>query len=128
MIRYPLITLILMLTTHIVSGQMITTFAGGGTLGLGDGGPATAAEVNRPTGVAVDDVGNVYICEPLTNRVRKVGLDGNIATFAGTGIAGYSGDGGPAVAAQLSHPNCVATHGTDVYIGDSYHLDFKNWH
>ena len=87
----------------ILSGQVITTVAGGGEA-LGDNGPATSAKLNQPTGVAVDAAGNLYIADPQDQRVRKVNASGTITTLAGTGVRDYSGDGGPASAATLKAP------------------------
>jgi len=79
--------------------------AGIGVAGFsGDGGPAARALLNGPVGVAVDAAGNVFIADTGNNRIRRVGLDGKISTFAGTGAPGYSGDGGPASLAQLTRP------------------------
>src|SRR5437667_70982 len=80
----------------------ITTVAGDGTFGYsGDGGPATAAQFALPASVALDAAGNLYIAENFYSRVRKVDTSGIITTVAGNGNYGYSGDGGPATAAQL---------------------------
>jgi uncharacterized protein (TIGR03437 family) len=88
---------------------IITTIAGTGLAGFsGDGGPATAAQLNTPYGVAVDLAGAVYVADFLNNRVRRIGPDGAIATFAGSGGDASSGDGGPATAAQLLEPRNVA--------------------
>jgi sugar lactone lactonase YvrE len=96
---------------------IITTVAGGGEPadGLGDGGPAIAAQLYGPAGMAVDGAGNLFITEygelsstDEGNRVRKVTPDGIITTVAGTGEAGFSGDGGQATAAQLTKPFHVA--------------------
>ncbi len=85
----------------------------------GDGGPAIAATLYYPSGVAVDAAGNVYIADSQDNRVRKVTPNGIITTVAGTGIAGFSGDGGPAVNAQLNRPWDVAVDAAgDLYISD----------
>jgi sugar lactone lactonase YvrE len=95
----------------------------------GDGGPATAAKLDRPRGIAVDSAGNVYIAQesgdPATDttgaRIRRIDPSGTISTFAGTGTAGYSGDGGPADRARLKQPRGVAVDrrtGT-VFIGDT---------
>src|ERR1035438_6215997 len=87
---------------------VITTVAGTGTAGSGgDGGPAGSAQLNLPFGVAVDFPGNLYIAEFGGNRVRKVATDGNISTLAGSGVSGYSGDGGQATSAQRSEERRV---------------------
>src|SRR5438477_3590106 len=88
---------------------MITTLAGTGVAGFsGDGSPATAAELSLPRGLGVDGMGNVLIADSNNNRVRKVDTSGTITTVAGTGVAGFSGDGGPATSAQLSFPRSIA--------------------
>ena len=99
----------------------ITTVAGNGTKGFsGDGGPATGASLNDPTRVTVDAQGNLYIADEQNNRVRKVTAAGVISTLAGTGIGGYSGDGGPATSAMLFTPYDVAVDAAgNVYIADS---------
>lgn len=81
---------------------VITTVAGSGRPGFaGDGGPAISARLNNPSSVAVDAAGNLYISDWGNHRIRKVDGNGIISTVAGTGERGYSGDGGPASAAQL---------------------------
>jgi sugar lactone lactonase YvrE len=81
---------------------ILTVFAGTGEKGFsGDGGPATAAQLNIPVWMAADREGNVYFADTFNYRVRKVDTKGIISTFAGTGEAGFTGDGGPATAAQL---------------------------
>jgi uncharacterized repeat protein (TIGR01451 family) len=87
-----------------VSAGIITTFAGGGTRRLGDGGPATSATLVSPYGLALDQAGNLYIADPGNNLVRKVSL-GTITTIAG---GGNGGDGGPATRAALAEPIDVA--------------------
>lgn len=83
----------------------ISTIAGTGVAGYsGDGGPATSAQLNIPSAVLVDSLGNVYIADRGNHRIRKVDPSGTISTVAGTGVVGYSGDGGLATSAQLSHP------------------------
>ena len=83
----------------------ITTIAGTGEQVYGgDGGPAVRAQLNWPYGVAVDSAGNVYISDLFDHRIRRVDTRGTITTIAGTGKQGYSGDGGPAVRAQLANP------------------------
>lgn len=81
----------------------ISTIAGNGTGGFsGDGGAATSAKLWLPFDVTVDPLGNVYINDSENKRIRKVGTDGNISTFAGTGTSGYSGDGGAATDAKIN--------------------------
>ena len=103
---------------------VITTFAGTGEAGFsGDGGPAVQARLNFPSGVAVDVRGNVYIVDTQNHRIRRVGPDGVVATFAGTGEAGFSGDGGPAVQARLSFPSGVAVDARgNVYISGNHRI------
>ena len=76
----------------------------------GDGGPATGAEVNNPEGVLLDPAGNLYISDSGNYVVRRVDPSGIITTVVGdgTGIPGYSGDGGPATQAKLSDPKGLA--------------------
>ncbi len=100
----------------------ITTIAGNGTAGYsGDGGPATAAELSDPSGVAVDGSGDLFIADSGNNVVREVNLNtGIITTIAGNGTQGYRGDGGPATAAELSGPDGLALDGSgDLFIADS---------
>ena len=101
----------------------ITTIIGNGTLGFGgDGGPATAAILNRPYSVALDSSGNVLIADALNNRIRKVTSagSGSISTVAGNGLFSYSGDFGPATSAQFYAPRAVAVDSSgSVYIADT---------
>jgi hypothetical protein len=101
---------------------IITTVAGSGTPGFsGDGGPAASAQLNAPTGLAVDGAGNLYIADTGNRRIREVSKDGTITTVAGDGDLGSSGDGGPATSAQLYPPNAVAVDGAgNLFIADSY--------
>jgi hypothetical protein len=97
----------------------ITTLAGTGTEGFsGDGGPATAAKLSRPFAVAIDTAGNVYIAEVNNHRVRKVNPAGTISTFAGNGLSGFGGDGGPATAASMSATGVAVDTAGNVYIAD----------
>ena len=83
----------------------IVTVAGNGTAGYsGDGGPAVQAQLNQPFGVARGPDGHLYICDTGNHVIRSVAADGTIATVAGSGEAGYSGDGGPALEARLNEP------------------------
>jgi gliding motility-associated-like protein len=101
---------------------IVSTVAGNGTPGFsGDGGNATAAQLNQPFQVGVDDAGNIYIPEGNNHRVRKVSTGGIITTIAGTGAAGYSGDGGSALQATFKglYSICVDAQG-NIYIADGY--------
>ena len=87
----------------------ITTVAGDGVQAYaGDGGFATAASIVRPIAVAVDAAGQLFITDTDGHNVRKVDAAGLISTLAGTGVGGFSGDGGPAASAQLQYPWGVA--------------------
>jgi hypothetical protein len=108
---------------EVTTNGIIITVAGNGTAGfLGDGGRATAAELNSPGGVVVDAAGNLYIADSLNNVIRKVTPAGIITTVAGNGTAGFSGDGGPATKAQLHGTSSVAVDGQ----GDLFIADFSN--
>ncbi len=97
---------------------IITTIAGNGTGGYsGDGGPATAAELSQPGDCLMDASGKLWICDASNNRLRLVSA-GIITTVAGNGIAGYSGDGGPATAAEISYPEDVCFIGSTIYFTD----------
>ena len=90
-----------------------------GTDFVGDGGPATSAILSQAEGIAVDNHGNLYVADADDNRVRKVGPGGIIQTLAGTGAAGFGGDGGPAARAQLNHPYGLALDQSgNVYVAD----------
>ena len=106
---------------RVVTGTTIRTYAGNGIAGYDrDGVAATATPVGNPTGVAVDSAGNVYIADGSA-RVRKVlTSNGLIATIAGTGERGYSGDGGAATGATLNGPAAVAVASNgNVYVADA---------
>src|SRR5262249_47669535 len=107
----------------VTSDGSIRSVAGDGTAGFsGDGGPASAAKLNNPSGISVSPEGDIYIADSRNNRVRKITNDGRIQTFAGSGNSGFSGDGGPAISAQLYQP-----HGVDVDSrGNIYIADFSN--
>jgi NHL repeat len=87
----------------------ISTVAGTGTAGhTGDGGPAAQAEIGHPRGIAIAPAGGFVFAEPFNATVRRVLPNGTIITIAGTGVPGFSGDGGPATEAQLDLPHGVA--------------------
>ena len=98
----------------------MTTVAGNGANGFGaDGAAATAAPVNNPTGLAVEPTGALLIAESSHARIRRVNLDGTLSAVAGTGVPGFSGDGGPATSATISHP-------TQVTVDDAGNVDFSD--
>lgn len=92
---------------------IITTICGIGTPGYsGDGFPATAAQIGLNIfGIEVDDAGNIYLADQSYEVIRKIDRLGRISTIAGTGTAGYTGDGGPATAATISYPCQIAKYG-----------------
>ncbi len=99
----------------------VTTIAGTGEAGhSGDGGPATKATLGVVWDVAVDLAGNLYMS--VGNQIREVDTSGVITTLAGTGVKGFSGDGGPAAKAQLDHPSGIAVDAS----GNVYILDIGN--
>ncbi len=103
---------------------MITTVAGNGTAGYGgDGGQAAAAQLNLPSGIALDAAGNLYIADTVNNRIREVNLGtGLITTVAGNGVGGFTDDGGAATAASLNSPVDVTV---DLH-GNLFFVDYLN--
>jgi sugar lactone lactonase YvrE len=102
--------------------RVITTIAGTGVFGYtGDGGPATSADLTYTTGVGVDGGGNVYVALLHSHAIRRVDAStGTITTVAGTGVAGFSGDGGPATSAQLQYPYRVTVDSAgNLFIADT---------
>jgi len=99
---------------------VIATIAGNGTGAFsGDGGPASIAELYHPAGIALDDSGNIYEVETGSRRVRKISKTGIIITIAGDSLHGFSGDGGPATAAELNNPyGIMADDSGNIYIAD----------
>jgi len=115
---------------EVSAAGIITTVAGNGASNAqsgqgafsGDGGPATSAGLNGPFGVAVDAAGDLFISDLYNNRVRKVSASGTITTVAGNGTQGFTGDGGPATAAQIAQPYGIAVDGS----GNLFFADFGN--
>ncbi len=112
-------------SNHIIrrinSAGIISTFAGKGTAGYsGDGGQATNAEMYSPYGIAIDKSTNIYFVDNNNYRVRKITPSGIISTIAGTGVPGYSGDGGQATSAKINYFGGIAINNTtkDIYIAD----------
>ena len=106
---------------------IIETVAGDGTPGFGgDGGPATAAQLNNPRDIEVDADGSIWIADTDNHRIRKVAPDGTITTVAGDGTAAFAGDDGPATAASLYRPFGVSIdEGGHVYIADTYNQTIR---
>ena len=103
---------------------IITTIAGHGVgIYSGDGGPATAAGLKSPVGLAIDASGNIYIADDSNYVVRKINPSGIISTFAGNGTSGFAGDGGPATTAKFVNPFHVAINSN----GDIYITDLSDW-
>jgi len=100
---------------------VITTIAGTGIAGYsGDGGPAASAQIRFPVDVVIDFEGSIIFSDSGNNRIRKINSSGIITTIAGTGVAGFSGDGGPATSAKLNHPNGLnLDSGGDLYFADN---------
>src|SRR5271155_5068689 len=126
MLRASLFILSLLPYVSAIFGQLpptftISTVAGNGNNSYsGDGGPAINAAINNPNGVTMDAAGNLYIADTNNNRIRRVSVTGDITTVAGTGVAGFGGDGGLATSAVLNHPNRVAFDSLgNMYIADS---------
>jgi len=95
-------------TTCFAADWVISTFAGTGERGFsGDGQPAIAAQINDPFGVVRGPDGALWFCEYTGQRIRKIARDGTLSTVAGTGTAGYEGDGGPALQASFDKPHEV---------------------
>jgi len=104
------------------SGELAVV-AGGSSGYSGDGGQATSASLSNPTGIAVDAAGNLYVSDQGNNRIRKVS-GGIITTIAGNGVAGFTGDGGFAISANLDHPFGVAVDSAGtLYIADGVVVD-----
>ncbi|MGA2267161.1 MAG: hypothetical protein ABSH44_01705 [Bryobacteraceae bacterium] len=106
---------------RIAPDGTITLVAGTGDPGFsGDGGPARLARLSSPSGLAFDIAGNLYIADRGNSLIRKVGPDGIIQSVAGSGVAGFSGDGGPATAARIAFPDGVAIDPLGIiYIADT---------
>ncbi len=120
---FPALTLGALLSCALSTdalGQKYTISTAAGTGSLNQDGPATAATLSNPPGVAVDSSGNLYISDYNAARVFKVTSDGVIGAVAGSGVGGYAGDGGPALAARISGPfGMAADKSGAVYFADS---------
>jgi sugar lactone lactonase YvrE len=103
------------------TNNLIATIAGNGSTSFsGDGGPATAAAISDVNCLALDSVGNLYLADAGNARIRRVGTNGLISTFAGNGVGGYSGDNGAATNASLYDPVGVAVNvAGEVFVADA---------
>ena len=105
---------------HVDVAGIITTVAGTGGRGYGgDGGPGVEAQLDSPTRIRADEDGQLYICDTRNHRIRRVDLNGVIATIAGTGRRGFSGDGGAAVESELNSPHDLRFAEGDLYVADA---------
>ncbi len=119
--RCAFVVALLLSTRSESSAQIITTIAGTGTGGFsGDGGQATAANIDGPTVIAFDTSGNLYFPDYSNSRIRKINAAGIITTVVGTGSPGFSGDGGPATAARLAYASFVTFRNGEMFIADYY--------
>jgi trimeric autotransporter adhesin len=111
---------------HVVSrlnaDGTLTVLAGNGIAGFsGEGGPARSASLKYPSDAVMDKAGNLYIYDSLNLRIRRVTPDGIISTYAGTGVNGYTGDGGPAIQAQIEIGGKMAVDATGtLYFTDGF--------
>jgi len=105
---------------RVTPSGFLTTVAGTGLAGYdGDGNKDTAALLNLPTGLAFDKAGNLYIADQANNRIRRITTKGNIYTVAGSGNAGFSGDGGNALAGDMNAPYSIATDAAgNIYVAE----------
>jgi sugar lactone lactonase YvrE len=109
------------LVLKVDGGGVMTIVAGNGRVGYsGDGGAATQAELNSPTGLATDGSGNLFIVDQANYRVRKVDTNGVITLVAGNGTPGYKGDGGRATAAEISPSTVAVDAAGNIYLADEY--------
>jgi uncharacterized protein (TIGR03437 family) len=108
LMRFALFALLITSSLFAQTAGTINTIAGtGGALFSGDGGAATLAALNVAVDVSADRAGNLYIADQFNHRIRRIAANGIITTVAGTGVPGYTGDGGPAVNAQINTPTGV---------------------
>ena len=110
---------------RVTPAGVVTKIAGSASAGTfsGDGGPAINAGFSVVEGIAVDNDGNVYLCDTYNNRIRRITTDGIVQTIAGGNDAGFAGDNGPAASALINQPTNIATD----FIGNLYISDSLNY-
>jgi len=117
------IACLLISTGSARAGWSIETIAGSGKQGFsGDGGPALGAELDNPFGIVRGPDGALYFCEYTGQRIRRIGVDGVLTTIAGTGVSGFTGDGGPALQGTFNKPHEIRFDAN----GDLYIVDMVN--
>lgn len=110
----------------LIASRFLSVVAGNGEQGdAPDGAMATDAPLDRPAGVAVDEDGRIYFSEQGGHRVRLIAADGTLGTVAGTGVAGFDGDGGPASAAQLDEPVGLAIDRDRLFVADRLNVRIR---
>jgi streptogramin lyase len=112
---------VLICTSRLQAAAVLTDIAGTGVAGSGgDGGPATQAQLNNPYGLVRGPDGALWFADYAANVVRRIAKDGVISTVIGNGLAGYTGDGGPARAASLNHPHEIRfDRGGNLFVADA---------
>jgi len=130
---------ITILGVTIEPSDIATVIGNGGNAYVGDGGPASAAQLYYPTDVTIDKAGNIYLADTGNNAIRVVNMQttpitlagvtiqpGYISTVAGNGVLGYSGDNGPATHSELYYPHCVEVDSAgNIYIADMYNFRIR---
>ncbi len=117
LVVYTIILILNTLITNIRTANIILTIAGIGTSGYsGDGGAATSAEMDEPSGIVVDSSGIVYFNDYSNHVVRRISTTGIISTFVGTGTAGYNKDNVAATSSELYGPQGLGTDASGRYI------------
>ncbi|HVS07592.1 MAG TPA: hypothetical protein VHK65_15695 [Candidatus Dormibacteraeota bacterium] len=104
---------------RVSPARVMTVVAGTGMCGFGgDGGPAAAAKLDNPSGLAFDSAGNLYVADSNNQRIRRIDRNGLITTVAGTGAVGFSGDGRPGTKADIFDPVGIGIAGDKLYIAE----------
>ena len=116
---FLIVNLIILKSVYASEGDIYTMAGTGSTLAAANGTLAAVSGLNNPGGIAVDAAGDIIVADSLNNVIRKIDPSGEISTVAGTGYAGFSGDGGPATAAHLNSPAGIYIDGAgSIYCAD----------